>query len=124
MNSHIAFNFGYRYDRVKYDPEYIPGKTPKIPDDMVVNLYVKQPTFDDTKVNLPPEELRKKEANAAANIKAIVQPKKFSASSYSVGTTLDPLNWLRLQAKYGKAFRAPTSDEIYFLASRFFYSTK
>ncbi len=114
MNSHIAFNFGYRYDRVKYDPEYIPGKTPKIPDDMVVNLYVKQPTFDDTKVNLPPEELRKKEANAAANIKAIVQPKKFSASSYSVGTTLDPLNWLRLQAKYGKAFRAPTSDEIYF----------
>ncbi|AJO88666.1 TPA: TonB-dependent hemoglobin/transferrin/lactoferrin family receptor [Haemophilus influenzae] len=114
VNSHIAFNFGYRYDRVKYDPEYIPGKTPKIPDDMVVNLYVKQPTFDDTKVNLPPEELRKKEANAAANIKAIVQPKKFSASSYSVGTTLDPLNWLRLQAKYGKAFRAPTSDEIYF----------
>nr|RFO61072.1 TonB-dependent hemoglobin/transferrin/lactoferrin family receptor [Haemophilus influenzae] len=114
VNSHIAFNFGYRYDRVKYDPEYIPGKTPKIPDDMVVNLYVKQPTFDDTKVNLPPEELRKKEANAAANIKAIVQPKKFSASSYSVETTLDPLNWLRLQAKYGKAFRAPTSDEIYF----------
>ncbi|HHF5623906.1 TPA: TonB-dependent hemoglobin/transferrin/lactoferrin family receptor, partial [Haemophilus influenzae] len=111
VNSHIAFNFGYRYDRVKYEPEYIPGKTPKIPDDIVANLYVKKPEFKEEET---PEELKKKEANAAANIKEFAQPKKFSASSYSVGTTLDPLSWLRLQAKYGKAFRAPTSDEIYF----------
>ncbi|HHE9515047.1 TPA: TonB-dependent hemoglobin/transferrin/lactoferrin family receptor, partial [Haemophilus influenzae 10810] len=111
VNNYVAFNLGYRYDRVKYEPEYIPGKTPKIPDDIVANLYVKQPKF---KEEVNPEELKKKEANAAANIKEFAQPKKFSASSYSVGTTLDPLSWLRLQAKYGKAFRAPTSDEIYF----------
>ncbi|HHF3832953.1 TPA: TonB-dependent hemoglobin/transferrin/lactoferrin family receptor, partial [Haemophilus influenzae] len=111
VNNYVAFNLGYRYDRVKYKPEYIPGKTPKIPDDIVANLYVKKPEFKEEE---NPEELKKKEANAAANIKEFAQPKKFSASSYSVGTTLDPLNWLRLQAKYGKAFRAPTSDEIYF----------
>ncbi|HHF0182781.1 TPA: TonB-dependent hemoglobin/transferrin/lactoferrin family receptor, partial [Haemophilus influenzae] len=111
VNNYVAFNLGYRYDRVKYEPEYIPGKTPKIPDDIVANLYVKKPEFKEEE---NPEELKKKEANAAANIKEFAQPKKFSASSYSVGTTLDPLSWLRLQAKYGKAFRAPTSDEIYF----------
>ncbi|MEX4310127.1 TonB-dependent hemoglobin/transferrin/lactoferrin family receptor [Haemophilus influenzae] len=111
VNNYVAFNLGYRYDRVKYKPEYIPGKTPKIPDDIVANLYVKKPEFKEEE---NPEELKKKEANAAANIKEFAQPKKFSASSYSVGTTLDPLSWLRLQAKYGKAFRAPTSDEIYF----------
>ncbi|HHF5864695.1 TPA: TonB-dependent hemoglobin/transferrin/lactoferrin family receptor [Haemophilus influenzae] len=114
VNNYVAFNLGYRYDRVKYEPEYIPGKTPKIPDDMVTNLYIKTPEFDASKADSDPDELSKKEANAAANIKEIAQPKKFSASSYSFGTTLDPLNWLRLQAKYSKGFRAPTSDEIYF----------
>lgn len=114
MNNYIAFNLGYRYDRVKYEPEYIPGKTPKIPDDMVTNLYITTPEFNASQADSDPDELLKKEANAAANIKEIAQPKKFSASSYSFGTTLDPLNWLRLQAKYSKGFRAPTSDEIYF----------
>ena len=46
VNDYIAFNLGYRYDRVKYSPEYIPGITPKIPDDMVTNLYVQEPKFD------------------------------------------------------------------------------
>ena len=114
VNNYIAFNLGYRYDRVKYEPEYIPGKTPKIPDDMVTNLYIITPEFNASQADSDPDELLKKEANAAANIKEIAQPKKFSASSYSFGTTLDPLNWLRLQAKYSKGFRAPTSDEIYF----------
>ena len=114
VNNYIAFNLGYRYDRVKYEPEYIPGKTPKIPDDMVTNLYITTPEFNASQADSDPDELLKKEANAAANIKEIAQPKKFSASSYSFGTTLDPLNWLRLQAKYSKGFRAPTSDEIYF----------
>ena len=114
VNNYVAFNLGYRYDRVKYEPEYIPGKTPKIPDDMVTNLYITTPEFNASQADSDPDELLKKEANAAANIKQIAQPKKFSASSYSFGTTLDPLNWLRLQAKYSKGFRAPTSDEIYF----------
>lgn len=114
VNDHFAFNMGYRYDRVKYQPEYIPGVTPKIPDDMVTNLYITEPKFDPDRADTDMTELAKKEANAIANIKEIAQPKKFSASSYSFGTTIDPLDWLRLQVKYSKAFRAPTSDEIYF----------
>ena len=114
VNDHFAFNMGYRYDRVKYQPEYIPGVTPKIPDDMVTNLYITEPKFDPDRADTDMAELAKKEANAIANIKEIAQPKKFSASSYSFGTTIDPLDWVRLQVKYSKAFRAPTSDEIYF----------
>lgn len=114
VNDYFAFNAGYRYDRVKYQPEYIPGVTPKIPDDMVTNLYITEPKFDPNRADTDMTELAKKEANAIANIKEIAQPKKFSASSYSFGTTIDPLDWLRLQVKYSKAFRAPTSDEIYF----------
>ncbi|MCK9643438.1 TonB-dependent hemoglobin/transferrin/lactoferrin family receptor, partial [Haemophilus influenzae] len=114
INDYLAFNLGYRYDRVKYKPEYTPGKTPKIPDDIVTNLYITTPEFNASQADSDLNESLKKQANAAANIKEIAQPKKFSASSYSFGTTLDPLNWLRLQAKYSKGFRAPTSDEIYF----------
>lgn len=109
----MSFGLGYRYDRIKYKPHYTPGTTPKIPDDMVTNLYVSEPAFDPN--DLMGEENRlKREANANANIKYIAQPKKYSASSYNLNVTVDPLNWLRLQAKYSKGFRAPTGEEIYF----------
>lgn len=113
VNSYLAFDLGYRYDRIKYEPEYKPGVTPKIPDDMVTNLYVKEPKFDSTNYTNPDNQ-KLRTQNAEANIREIAQKKKFSASSYALGATLDPLDWLRLQAKYSKAFRAPTSDEIYF----------
>ncbi|WP_441316969.1 TonB-dependent hemoglobin/transferrin/lactoferrin family receptor [Haemophilus influenzae] len=113
LNDYFSFGIGYRYDRVKYNPEYIPGVTPKIPDDLVTNLYITDPKFDPSDLTSPENQARR-EANANANIKKIAQPKKFSASSYSLNTTVDPLDWLRLQAKYSKAFRAPTGDEIYF----------
>ncbi|MBN6069328.1 TonB-dependent hemoglobin/transferrin/lactoferrin family receptor [Aggregatibacter actinomycetemcomitans] len=113
LNDYLSFGIGYRYDRVKYNPEYIPGVTPKIPDDLVTNLYITDPKFDPSDLTSPENQARR-EANANANIKKIAQPKKFSASSYSLNTTVDPLDWLRLQAKYSKAFRAPTGDEIYF----------
>ncbi|HDR1604531.1 TPA: TonB-dependent hemoglobin/transferrin/lactoferrin family receptor [Pasteurella multocida] len=113
VNDYLSFGLGYRYDRIKYKPHYTPGTTPKIPDDMVTNLYVSEPAFDPN--DLMGEENRlKREANANANIKYIAQPKKYSASSYNLNVTVDPLNWLRLQAKYSKGFRAPTGEEIYF----------
>ncbi|HHE3625993.1 TPA: TonB-dependent hemoglobin/transferrin/lactoferrin family receptor [Pasteurella multocida] len=113
VNDYLSFGLGYRYDRIKYKPHYTPGTTPKIPDDMVTNLYVSEPAFDPN--DLMGEENRlKREANANANIKYIAQPKKYSASSYNLNVTVDPLSWLRLQAKYSKGFRAPTGEEIYF----------
>ncbi|WP_162697501.1 TonB-dependent receptor domain-containing protein, partial [Haemophilus influenzae] len=42
------------------------------------------------------------------------QNKKYKAHSYSFASTIDPTSFLRLQLKYSKGFRAPTSDEMYF----------
>ncbi|MDO4998214.1 MAG: TonB-dependent hemoglobin/transferrin/lactoferrin family receptor [Neisseria sp.] len=39
---------------------------------------------------------------------------KFKAPSYAVSLDVSPLNWLTLQAKYSTAFRAPTTDEMWF----------
>ena len=40
VNDFFDFNLAYRYDRVRYKPGYVPGKTPKIPDGMVEGLFI------------------------------------------------------------------------------------
>ncbi|WP_069632014.1 TonB-dependent receptor domain-containing protein [Campylobacter pinnipediorum] len=40
FNDQISLDIGFRHDRVKYRPRYIPGRTPKIADDMVKGLFV------------------------------------------------------------------------------------
>ncbi|MDH3002675.1 TonB-dependent hemoglobin/transferrin/lactoferrin family receptor [Pasteurella multocida] len=117
--SNLGLDLGYRYDAIKYKPEYIPGVTPKIPDDMVQGLFIPLPEQktgknwkgDIYKIPLTKEQIRK---NAEDNIAYIAQNKQFKHSSYSFGATFDPLSFLRLQVKYSKGFRAPTSDELYF----------
>ena len=53
--------------------------------------------------------------NVQQNIDYIAkQNKKYKAHSYSFASTIDPTSFLRLQLKYSKGFRAPTSDEMYF----------
>ncbi|MDT8766544.1 TonB-dependent hemoglobin/transferrin/lactoferrin family receptor [Pasteurella multocida] len=112
INDYFGFGLAYRYDRIKYQPEYIPGITPKVPSDMVTNLYVTEPKFDPLKFSdIENEKLRV--ANANANMKHIAQAKKYSASSYTLTTTVDPFSWFRIQAKYSNGFRAPTGEEIY-----------
>lgn len=95
FNDYIAFDLAYRYDKSKYKPNYKPGISPKIPDDMVKDLF------------LPGQGAQK-------NIEYFSQPKKFENTSYLLGLNLDPFEFLRVQLKYSKAFRNPTSDEIYF----------
>ncbi|WP_241760825.1 hypothetical protein [Moraxella catarrhalis] len=34
---------GYRYNRIKYQPNYISGQTAKIPDDLVKGLFIPLP---------------------------------------------------------------------------------
>ncbi|HED4420768.1 TPA: TonB-dependent hemoglobin/transferrin/lactoferrin family receptor [Pasteurella multocida] len=115
LSSNLAVDLGYRYDDIKYQPEYTPGVTPKIPDDMVRELFIPLPPTDrkDWRGNpiYTPEQIRK---NAEENIAYIAQEKRFKKHSYSLGATFDPLNFLRVQVKYSKGFRAPTSDELYF----------
>lgn len=53
-------------------------------------------------------------ARHQANVNAIARKTSFSAHSYALGVNIDPTDYLRLQFKYAKGFRAPTSDEVYF----------
>lgn len=125
VNDVLAFDIGYRYDKIKYKPEYIPGSTPKIPDGLVQGLFIPMPKepkwWDYPGRYTDPDYLRDKAAyeealknNPNQNIALITKKKEFDHHSYALATTIDPLEYLRVQAKYSKGFRAPTADEVYF----------
>ncbi|HHF3864145.1 TPA: TonB-dependent hemoglobin/transferrin/lactoferrin family receptor, partial [Haemophilus influenzae] len=107
ITDYLSFDLGYRYDNIHYQPKYKHGITPKLPDDIVKGLFIPlkngQNSDDDVKKNVQ------------QNIDYIAkQNKKYKAHSYSFVSTIDPTSFLRLQLKYSKGFRAPTSDEMYF----------
>ncbi|HHF3819070.1 TPA: TonB-dependent hemoglobin/transferrin/lactoferrin family receptor, partial [Haemophilus influenzae] len=108
ITDYLSFDLGYRYDNIHYQPKYKHGVTPKLPDDIVKGLFIPLPsgkTNDDAEVK----------KNVQQNIDYIAkQNKKYKAHSYSFVSTIDPTSFLRLQLKYSKGFRAPTSDEMYF----------
>nr|WP_240323899.1 TonB-dependent hemoglobin/transferrin/lactoferrin family receptor [Haemophilus influenzae] len=106
ITDYLSFDLGYRYDNIHYQPKYKHGVTPKLPDDIVKGLFIP------LKGNPSTEEVKK---NVQQNIDYIAkQNKKYKAHSYSFVSTIDPTSFLRLQLKYSKGFRAPTSDEMYF----------
>ncbi|HHV6907295.1 TPA: TonB-dependent hemoglobin/transferrin/lactoferrin family receptor, partial [Haemophilus influenzae] len=107
ITDYLSFDLGYRYDNIHYQPKYKHGVTPKLPDDIVKGLFIplknSRNSDDDVKKNVQ------------QNIDYIAkQNKKYKAHSYSFASTIDPTSFLRLQLKYSKGFRAPTSDEMYF----------
>nr|WP_239499668.1 TonB-dependent hemoglobin/transferrin/lactoferrin family receptor [Haemophilus influenzae] len=106
ITDYLSFDLGYRYDNIHYQPKYKHGVTPKLPDDIVKGLFI--PLTNSQKT----DEVKK---NVQQNIDYIAkQNKKYKAHSYSFASTIDPTSFLRLQLKYSKGFRAPTSDEMYF----------
>ncbi|HHF5353971.1 TPA: TonB-dependent hemoglobin/transferrin/lactoferrin family receptor, partial [Haemophilus influenzae] len=106
ITDYLSFDLGYRYDNIHYQPKYKHGVTPKLPDDIVKGLFIPLPEN--------PNDDKVKE-NVQQNIDYIAkQNKKYKAHSYSFASTIDPTSFLRLQLKYSKGFRAPTSDEMYF----------
>ena len=106
ITDYLSFDLGYRYDNIHYQPKYKHGITPKLPDDIVKGLFIP------LKQNPKPDEVKE---NVQQNIDYIAkQNKKYKAHSYSFVSTIDPTSFLRLQLKYSKGFRAPTSDEMYF----------
>lgn len=132
VNDFFDFNLAYRYDRVRYKPGYVPGKTPKIPDGMVEGLFIplaKNPLPEPKWSDYPNwsdyvEARRKYDAkqaevdalnatNAERNIEYMSKPKEYKNNSYAVGLNFNPLEFVRIQTKYSKAFRAPTTDELY-----------
>ncbi|HHV6762179.1 TPA: TonB-dependent hemoglobin/transferrin/lactoferrin family receptor, partial [Haemophilus influenzae] len=118
ITDYLSFDLGYRYDNIHYQPKYKHGVTPKLPDDIVKGLFIPLPKGSPcdycTDKHHPPDENQIKQ-NVIDNINYIAsQKKKYKAHSYSFASTIDPTNFLRLQLKYSKGFRAPTSDEMYF----------
>nr|WP_239995140.1 TonB-dependent hemoglobin/transferrin/lactoferrin family receptor [Haemophilus influenzae] len=108
ITDYLSFDLGYRYDNIHYQPKYKHGVTPKLPDDIVKGLFI---PLDNKQSN----NSDKVKENVQKNIDYIAkQNKKYKAHSYSFVSTIDPTSFLRLQLKYSKGFRAPTSDEMYF----------
>ncbi|HHF5484397.1 TPA: TonB-dependent hemoglobin/transferrin/lactoferrin family receptor, partial [Haemophilus influenzae] len=108
ITDYLSFDLGYRYDNIHYQPKYKHGVTPKLPDDIVKELFIPLKSGQ----NNNDAEVKK---NVQENIDYIAkQNKKYKAHSYSFVSTIDPTSFLRLQLKYSKGFRAPTSDEMYF----------
>ncbi|HHV7026743.1 TPA: TonB-dependent receptor domain-containing protein, partial [Haemophilus influenzae] len=108
ITDYLSFDLGYRYDNIHYQPKYKHGVTPKLPDDIVKGLFIPLKSGQ----NNNDAEVKK---NVQENIDYIAkQNKKYKAHSYSFASTIDPTSFLRLQLKYSKGFRAPTSDEMYF----------
>ena len=108
ITDYLSFDLGYRYDNIHYQPKYKHGVTPKLPDDIVKGLFIPLPD------NQSSNSAKVKE-NVQQNIDYIAkQNKKYKAHSYSFVSTIDPTSFLRLQLKYSKGFRTPTSDEMYF----------
>ncbi|WP_069636776.1 TonB-dependent receptor domain-containing protein [Campylobacter pinnipediorum] len=68
FNDQISLDIGFRHDRVKYRPRYIPGRTPKIADDMVKGLFV--PLVKEIKPNENYFEKKYKVENDPAYIEA------------------------------------------------------
>nr|WP_258922320.1 TonB-dependent hemoglobin/transferrin/lactoferrin family receptor [Haemophilus influenzae] len=108
ITDYLSFDLGYRYDNIHYQPKYKHGVTPKLPDDIVKGLFIPLPDNQSSNSD-------KVKENVKQNIDYIAkQNKKYKAHSYSFASTIDPTSFLRLQLKYSKGFRAPTSDEMYF----------
>lgn len=133
LNDYIGLNLAYRYDKIRYSSNYIAGKTPAIPDDMVKGLFIPFATNPLTRPNYYDYaqwdeyvaardlyEAKQKEVdelnakNSEKNIEYFSKPKEYKNNSYAFGFDLDPFEFLRIQTKYSKAFRAPTTDELYF----------
>ena len=132
VNDFFDFNLAYRYDKIKYEPEYIPGKTPKIPDGMVEGLFIPfvrnplpvpkwsdYPNWSDYLEARRRYDAKQAEVdainatNAERNIAYLAQPKEYKNNSYAVGLNFNPFEFMRIQTKYSRAFRAPTADELY-----------
>ncbi|VEG13867.1 TonB-dependent hemoglobin/transferrin/lactoferrin family receptor [Moraxella cuniculi] len=137
IGDRLNVDLGYRYNRVKYQPNYVAGQTAKIPDDMVKGLFVPLPVNDvgeaprfwnynggysDPKylADQKAYEARKEayeaavKANPEQNIAYLSKPRSHSQHSYSIAPSFDLTNYLNIQAKYSKGFRMPTADEMYF----------
>lgn len=137
IGDRVRLGLGYRYNRIKYQPNYIAGQTAKIPDDLVKGLFIPLPSNDvgeepkwwsskysgrnDPKFRTDLADYHaKKEAyetklvqNPAKNIAYIGQPKTHSQHSYSISPAFDVTKNINLQVKYSKGFYTDFIDFVF-----------
>lgn len=137
IGDRVRLGLGYRYNRIKYQPNYIAGQTAKIPDDLVKGLFIPLPNNDvgeepkwwsskysgrnDPKFRTDLADYHaKKEAyetklaqNPAKNIAYIGQPKTHSQHSYSLSPAFDVTKNINLQVKYSKGFYTDFIDFVF-----------
>ncbi|MPW90103.1 TonB-dependent receptor domain-containing protein [Moraxella catarrhalis] len=137
IGDRVRLGLGYRYNRIKYQPNYIAGQTAKIPDDLVKGLFIPLPSNDvgeepkwwsskysgrnDPKFRTDLADYNaKKEAyetklaqNPAKNIAYIGQPKTHSQHSYSLSPAFDVTKNINLQVKYSKGFYTDFIDFVF-----------
>ncbi|WP_299187820.1 TonB-dependent hemoglobin/transferrin/lactoferrin family receptor [uncultured Campylobacter sp.] len=109
ITKYVGFDLGYRYDTVKHKPKYT--GYPEIPRGIITGLWVPYPynPYDGIHGYYTPYG----EENYQQNLKFLLREKEYKSGSYKLGLNLDPLDWMRIQLKGSKGFRAPTSDEAY-----------
>lgn len=137
IGDRVRLGLGYRYNRIKYQPNYISGQTAKIPDDLVKGLFIPLPNNNvgeepkwwsskysgrnDPKFRTDLADYNaKKEAyetklaqNPAKNIAYIGQPKTHSQHSYSISPAFDVTKNINLQVKYSKGFYTDFIDFVF-----------
>ncbi|WP_069637549.1 TonB-dependent receptor domain-containing protein [Campylobacter pinnipediorum] len=127
INDFITLKGGFRKDFIKYRVDYEEGKSPKIPDgflEALTGLDMPKPKYHDPKYksddpNKHAEKNPQYIADLARYKQGLIIDKKykgniFNQTSHFISLDLDPVDFLRLQGKYSKGFRAPTPDELYF----------
>ena len=109
ITKYVGFDLGYRYDKVKHKPKYT--GYPEVPRGIITGLWVPYPynPYDGIHGYYTPYG----EENYQQNLKFLLREKEYKSGSYKLGLNLDPLDWMRIQLKSSKGFRAPTSDEAY-----------
>lgn len=109
ITKYVGFDLGYRYDKVKHKPKYT--GYPEVPRGIITGLWVPYPynPYDGIHGYYTPYG----EENYQQNLKFLLREKEYKSGSYKLGLNLDPLDWIRIQLKSSKGFRAPTSDEAY-----------
>lgn len=106
----LSLDLAYRYDNIKHTPHF--DKNTPIPKGLILGLEEPIPADCDL---LAPNAYNSEcvNKNFRTNLKYLQKTSKYSSDSYSFGINLQAFDWLKLQGKYSKAFRAPTSDEVY-----------
>ncbi len=130
VNDKLSFDLGYRHEKIKHEPHYRQGIDPKLPSGLYEGMFIpqgKKPEYwkdknpdgsDKYKGSNDPKylaDLKEWKANPQKNIDYLAnRDREFKESSYSLAGTFDPMDNLRVQAKYSEGYRIPTSDELYF----------